>query len=300
MVLILDLDVKETYGLDEYVAYVEDNVDLRDFDSLAESSPALRALANDRSFLLDYYYDELKALYDGRSPNMLTPQSVVLRRKRAFFIRANIWLPPNADVAHRESEKKLYAYDLPHDHNFDFITVGYAGKGYLTDLYRYDIGKVVGHIGERVDLEELGQERLGPGRVMAYKSNRDIHTQFEPEEISVSINLIPVHDRLVTAPQFVFDPVRSVIAGGVSDQVGSRLFLLDFFRHIHNAETLELIETISLRHPCPRTRGQALNVLETIDPDEGERYRARVAPEAIVYSRPDLVHAGHARQKDLG
>ena len=297
MALIFDLDVSRRFGLDEYVDHVETEVDLRDFDSLAESGWALRALANDRKFLLDFYHDELRALLERRSANVLTPQSVVLVRKPRFFIRANVWLPPNPDPTQRDNERKLYAYDLPHDHNFDFVTVGYAGVGYVTDLYRYDVSKVVGHIGERVELEDLGRERLSPGRIMVYKANRDIHTQYEPEQISVSLNLIPLHDRLVKAPQFVFDPARGTIVGGVSDQVGSRLFLLDFFRHMHDRQSVDLLGTIAQRHPCPRTRGQALNVLEEIAPDAGEYFRSRVAPEALVYNRPDLVHAGYARQK---
>ncbi|HEX9963760.1 MAG TPA: hypothetical protein VGB04_02110 [Allosphingosinicella sp.] len=297
MALIFDLNVEERFSLSEYVAFVIDNVDVRDFDSLAESGRALRALANDREFLLDRYHEELKALYDTSSQNTLTPQSVVLVQQEKFFVRSNIWLPANPDPTQFENEKKLYAYDLPHDHNFDFITVGYAGVGYVTDLYSYDIDSVVGYVGEPVALENLGRVRLEPGRVMAYRCNRDVHTQYEPEQISVTINLIPSHERLVTSPQYVFDPERGVIDGGVSDQVGSRLFLLDFFRHMHDENSIELLETVSRRHPCPRTSGQALSVLEQLAPAEGDRFRARVERTTLAYSRSDMIHAGHARQR---
>jgi hypothetical protein len=257
----------------------------------------LRALANDRGFLIEFYHKELRALADGNSPNLLSPQSMVFFRSPGFFMRANIWMPENSDVSQRDNERKLYAYDLPHDHNFDFVTVGYAGCGYPTDLYTYDIAKVIGYIGEQVELEDLGRERLSPGRVMAYKANRDIHTQFEPEQVSISLNLIPILERLVKAPQYVFDPKQSRIVAGVSDQVGSRLFLLDFFRHMHDSNSIDLLEGILDRHPCVRTRGQALNILEAIEPEEAERLRRRAAPEVHAYARPDLVHAGYARQK---
>jgi len=297
MAAILDFDIATTMSLDEYVAFVDENVDLRDFDSLVEGAWALRALANDRKFLLDFYHKELRALADGNSPILLSPQSMVFFRSPHFFMRANIWMPQNSDVSQRENERKLYAYDLPHDHNFDFVTVGYAGCGYPTDLYSYEIDKVIGYIGEHVELEDLGRERLSPGRVMAYKANRDIHTQFEPEEVSISLNLIPILDRLVKAPQYVFDPAQGKIVAGVSDQVGSRLFLLDFFRHMNDGNSVDLLESILDRHPCARTRGQALSILETIKPEEAGRFRTRAAPDVHAYARPDLVHAGYARQK---
>jgi len=297
MAVILDIDVTTTMSLEDYTAFIEDNVNLRDFDSLVESAWGLRALANDRQFLIDFYHGELRQLSEGKSPNLLSPQSMVFFRCPRFFMRANIWMPQNSDASQRDNERKLYAYDLPHDHNFDFVTVGYAGCGYPTDLYSYDITKVVGYIGETVELEDLGRERLGPGRVMAYKANRDIHTQFEPEQVSISLNLIPILERLVRAPQFVFDPEARKIVAGVSDQVGSRLFLLDFFRHMHDGNSVDILERILDQHPCVRTRGQALSVLEAIEPDESERFRMRAAPDVHAYVRSDLVHAGYARQK---
>lgn len=118
--------------------------------------------------------------------------------------------------------------------------------------------------------------------------------------MSVSLNLIPVHDRLFKAPQYVFDPIAGTIAGGVSDQVGSRLFLMDFFRHMHDANSVELLETLSIRHPCVGTRGQAPNVPESIEPHQAERFRSRVDPAVLDYNRGDLVHAGYARQKEGG
>lgn len=296
MAQIFDLEVEQRFSLDEYVSYVRDEVEVRDFDSLAESAWALRALANDREFLLNAYHAELKALYDGQSENILTPQSIVVAWADDFFIRSNIWLPTSDDPTQKQHEAKLSAYELPHDHNFDFVTVGYAGVGYLTDLYRYDASSVLGYIGEPVEIERLGRVRLEPGRVMAYKCNRDIHTQYEPEELSVSLNLIPTHDRLITAPQYVFDPHHNVIAAGVSDQVGSRLFLLQFFRHLHNEDSLDLLETVSRKHPCSRTAGQALHVLEELVPAERDRMRAAVAPATLSYCRSDVVNTGSARQ----
>src|SRR3712207_5749792 len=109
MVLILDLEVQERFELEEYVEFVKESVDTRDYDSLAENAWSLRALANNRSFLLDFYHNELRALYDRKSMNLLTPQSVSLAKERDFFVRANVWLPANADPFQRSNEQKLYA-----------------------------------------------------------------------------------------------------------------------------------------------------------------------------------------------
>jgi hypothetical protein len=38
MAYILDLDVATRMSLEEYVAFVDENVDLRDFDSLVEAA----------------------------------------------------------------------------------------------------------------------------------------------------------------------------------------------------------------------------------------------------------------------
>jgi len=258
----------------------------------------LRALANNRDFLLDFYFRELKALYDQKSGNLLTPQSVTLARTPDFFVRSNIWLPPNTNTEIQKSEQKIYAYNLPHDHNFDFVTVGYYGEGYETDLFQYDIESVTGYIGEPVEMMDCGRERLTPGRIMIYKANTDIHIQYEPSRISVSLNLVPILESLFSRPQFVFDPVKREISAGVSDQVGSRVFLLDFCRHMHDDNTVDLLETIMTEHPCSRTRGQCLNVLEDIMPDEKDRLRSKAPPSTMKFNRSDLVHAGYARQKD--
>jgi hypothetical protein len=298
MVYICDDNVDTIFSLDEYLDFVEKEVDLGDSDSMAETAWSLRALANNRSFLLDIYNQELIDLLQSKSDNVVTPQSLTVARKTNFFVRANIWLPESEDSVHRTSERKMYSYDLPHDHNFDFLTVGYFGPGYTTDLYSYDFEKVTGYIGEHVELQSGGTEQLMPGRVMLYRANEDVHIQYEPEEVSLSLNLMPLHQKSIMSPQFVFDIANSCLTSGVSDQVGSRIFLLDFFRHMSDELSVEILDSIAQNHACARTAGQALNVLTEIKPDEAERLVSRVRKEVLQFNRADLVHSGWARQKD--
>ena len=286
------------FSPEEYGAWVSDNLKEFSFDELVETSWALRGLANDREFLLNSYHRELEQLDRNVSANVLTPQSVTVIRTPSFFVRANIWLPKLKDEAHQKSEQTLYAYELPHDHNFHFATVGYYGDGYHTDLFSYDIEKVTGYIGEKVDLKDCGRRTLGPGDTMVYKANEDIHIQYEPESLSVSLNLIPLEPHIFDSPQYVFDPQSQTICAGVSDQVGSRIFLLDFFRHAANEQTVSLLGDLMTKHECPRTRGMALSVLGDIVPEESDYFMAKADAGTLKYARRDLVHAGYARQRE--
>ena len=51
--------------LDEYVEFVNENVNTDDIASIEETSWALGALANDRHFVLDEFHNELKANMEG-------------------------------------------------------------------------------------------------------------------------------------------------------------------------------------------------------------------------------------------
>lgn len=286
------------FSPEEYSEWVGDTLTDFSYDELVETSWGLRALANDREFLLNSYHSELEKLDRNVSANVLTPQSVTVLREPEFFVRANIWLPQLKDKVHQKSEQTLYAYELPHDHNFHFTTVGYYGDGYSTDLYSYDIDKVTGYIGEKIDLVDCGKRTLGPGDTMVYKANEDVHVQYEPKSLSVSLNLIPLGPNLFNSPQYVFDPASKTICAGVSDQVGSRIFFLDFFRHVSNDNTVSLLGDLMTKHECPRTRGMALNVLQDIVPDERDYFSQQANAATLQYARPDLVHAGYARQRE--
>jgi hypothetical protein len=295
------------FSLDEYVDFVRANVDVTDFESMCASSWSLKALANNRSFLLNAYNDELEAILSGTSINTLTPQSIVLAYGKNFYLRANIWLPATGIAAVEDREKKLNSYDVAHDHNFSFVTVGYFGAGYETDIYTYDDEKIIGLSGEKVMLNYSGRYTLRPGTLMAYKAGYHVHIQFPPPDITVSLNLMSSAG-IGTRQQFAFDLEAQQIAGGLTDTTGTRLFLIsvlpellssDTPRSTSAEETVELLGHLASRYQCIRTRSQALRALRRIDDSEYERVVRRSDRETIRLSELDLCHAGQARQIDI-
>jgi hypothetical protein len=62
-------------------------------------------------------------------------------------LRANFW-PAREDPVVRASGPAAFFYDLPHDHNFPFLTYGYLGPGYWSDYFEYDVDALAGVPGE--------------------------------------------------------------------------------------------------------------------------------------------------------
>ncbi|GAA0318412.1 hypothetical protein GCM10009087_31050 [Sphingomonas oligophenolica] len=295
MVYILDTQPTETLSLAEYVEYVENNVDPADIDSLEEHAWALRALANNRTFVLDEYHNELKACWSGVSVNENSPQSIVLARTRDFLIRSNIWVPVPESSVHTDFERSYFAYDLAHDHNFSFVSVGYFGPGYETDLFEYDYATVQGYEGEPVDLVECGRHQLKPGRVMVYRSGKDVHIQFPPDQVSVSLNLMCRSEDTRTAQQYIFDVQNKTISRGAGDIASTRLFLIDIFRTLHDDNTVDLLYQTVCHHRCTRTQAFALNVLGEIRPAELEKFLSSAKSDALKLSTLPLVYGSGGR-----
>jgi len=69
-------------------------------------------------------------------------------RVQDILIRANIWKP----ISSLEASIGGFLYDICHDHNFDILTIGYAGPGYKARTYEYSLQGVEGVLGEEIDL----------------------------------------------------------------------------------------------------------------------------------------------------
>jgi hypothetical protein len=230
-----------------------------DRESLLATAPALLALANNRAFLVERIHAEL----DGdafQAGNDYTAQTFLLGRGDGFLVRANVWTP--ADAVGRD---RLFFYSVPHDHGFDFLTVGYHGPGYETDLYEYERDAIAGVPDEPVALTARGRERLTPGRVMFYRAFRDVHTQHPPAALSISLNLLAV-DRAELREQLFFDVARGRVAGPVPGGAERRVLLCEMAGLLGDPRSDSLLDQLAARHPCPRTRAAAR--------------RARTKPEA--------------------
>ena len=128
---LINTNTEEQLELGELVDMLETGgFDPEDEDGFAAFGPALRRLANNRRFLAEIATRELKQRCEGQVRlNQYGPQVILLHASSSnFLIRANFW-PAMEDSILRNSGKAPFFYDVPHDHNFSFLTVGYLGPG---------------------------------------------------------------------------------------------------------------------------------------------------------------------------
>lgn len=261
MTINIDLPSAPAMGLDEFVA-LADAAALDGPDSLVEIAPHFRALAGDPDLLAIRLNESLKRYVEGASMLTYTPQSIVLASGRNFYVRANIWTPLQLQGDFRSHEERVFSYRNTHDHNFDFMTIGYHGPGYETDLYQYDPATVEGHVGERVELEPLGRETLYAGRIMVYRAKRDVHTQLPPPSLSISLNVMLIDPEWSRRDQYFFDAETSCITG-LPDiaAVHKRASVVAMLGHLANGDSLELLHALLRDADCQRIREAAARAL---------------------------------------
>jgi hypothetical protein len=264
----------------------ERGFDPRDEDSLAHAAGLLRRLGNDRTFLGDLVVAELEAAATSEAGEgeSYGPQVIMLGNPgRNHFLRANIW--PSADEhTVRASGRAPFAFDLPHDHNFNFLTLGYFGPGYWSDYWEYDYDTVAGWTGEPVDLRFVGRRRLEPGAIMLYRAHRDVHRQLPPDALSVSLNIMHTHGAQGWHDQYRFHVDQGEIAAILSP--GSSEAFLRIAVGLGGEGALDLAETFASRNPSDRMRLCAWNALASVAPNDAARDRlwqsAEVAGSQLV------------------
>ena len=134
---LIDPPAGPVLELAEVIARLDETgVDLDDEASLAHAALLLAGLARNRDFLADHIVAELKSSFaDQLELSRYSAQVFLLHRSsRGHFLRANLW-PAATDAAYAASGPAAFAYGLPHDHNFSFLTTGYWGPGYVSDDY---------------------------------------------------------------------------------------------------------------------------------------------------------------------
>ena len=217
--------VQPALTLDQCIA----RLDARGFDpaderSLQHAAEVLTALAANRTFLGDLLIDELEG--GDQETTAYGPQAIMLKPPaNGYFLRANIW-PARGDPVFEASGAASFVYGLPHDHNFDFLTVGYFGPGYVSDYWEYDYASVSGEVGEHVDLRFVERSRLREGRVLHYRAHRDVHCQHPPESLSVSLNICAANPAQGWFDQYRFDTEAGRIAGVLNASANEVLLML--------------------------------------------------------------------------
>lgn len=265
---------------DDFIEYAEHRVDVSKTDGLLELAEKFAMLGNNRTFLSDFFVHFIQGAVNRDPLGTLFSQSIVLARRKNFYIRANFWLPAHEMT---ENESILYAYHQAHDHNFDLLSLAYCGDGYVTDGYLYDYNKVAGYIGERVELLPLGSHKHEGGDVLLYECNKDIHFQRPPIDPSITLNLIPLVNQNGLRDQYFFeidtiDSVTGKLAYYANNIIERRRNLFDIAKHVANEEIAQLFIRIASTHVCNRTRYEAMRALKSCNKDQHD---------ALVYALRD-------------
>ncbi|WP_395641404.1 hypothetical protein [Rudaea sp.] len=258
MALTIHAHSDEVISPEEFLDYVAANVDADSIDSVAAAAPMLSALNNNKTFLRDLLHDDMRKILNGEMSALYSLQSAIVAKKDRFSVRANFWTIPNSTPRRMQREDKILSYREPHDHNFIFMTVGHIGPGYRTVIHEYDKSKVVGYVGENVELKFLEETTLPEGKIMLYRPCVDIHTQYYPEKPSVSINLMVPPEDEVLRDQYFFDTNAGVILGYVPTNVSIRVSIIDIVSKFADDNTVQLLQDTVQRHPCVRTKHAAL------------------------------------------
>jgi hypothetical protein len=244
--------------------------DPRDEGSLHNAALQLRRLGNNRDFLGDILVDQLAARHrDEDAQSNYGPQALVLSRlDQGFFIRANIW-PSAQETIMRASGDASFVYGLPHDHNFSFLTHGYFGPGYWSDYYEFDYEALAGYAGEPAGLRFVERARLEPGKLMLYRAHLDVHSQLQPDALSVSLNVMHASGATAWLDQYAFDTERNLITKQLSH--GASEAFIRIAVGLGGQEAQDLAHRFARHHPSDRMRLHALDALASIANDDAAR-----------------------------
>ena len=271
MAITIETNTTRSITLEEYCEHVGRNVDTRDIDSVVASAVQLRELANNPKFLVEKFNAELLNWRNDQQGGDYSPQTLALARGNGWYARANLWVPPPANPKAAAWHNRIFSYWVPHDHNFTFLTAGYFGPGYETDIYEYDPDRVTGKPGERVGLRLLEHTSLPAGKVMLYRASRDVHVQYHPSAFSMSLNFMLTPPDLNLTNQYFFDVGEGRITGCVENSSSGRILLCQMAKFVGDGATVNILEEQAVRHPMPRVRAACLESLAHLEPAEGAR-----------------------------
>lgn len=263
MVQEVKSNTEECISIDDYVDYVERFVDLRDSASVVESAAKLQQLANNKRILIESVNRSLSRIGQMNSEAMTPSTSILAKGKsKDFYVRFNIWPPAEGNGS--EVARRLFSYDVVHDHNFNFLTANFFGPGYETEVWHLPKPREGGYdVNDRVDLEYQGRFRLAPKTLLWYECGSDVHLQLPPPDYSVSLNLMVSTKEMRSSPQHVFSPEAGMVSGFPEGTVASRrVQLIRMAARFNTPDTQELLARVYRSSHCRRTREAALQALE--------------------------------------
>lgn len=285
---------QDSIDLMDLVDHLHDSTfDPRDQESMIAMAPMLRKLGNNQTFLSEIICNELKDAKNIQVDNGYTPQVLMLHAPQvsgqSYFIRACFW-PGHDDEILRASGHSAFFYGIPHDHNFNFLTVGYHGPGYESDYFEYDYLSVCGVPGENVDLKFIERSQLKKGNILLYRAFKDVHQQMAPESFSVSINIMEHSLRSVTMDQYEFEPGTGTISQIINRSSAAAMFMIA--AAAEDGDSQQLLRDIFRSHPMDRVRMAALEALVA----NSRTREAALQLTTMVQDRHSLFMRSRARQ----
>lgn len=276
MALTLEKYTLSATDLGEFVEYIRLNVDANDEESAIAAAPMLGSLAKNRVFLREILEKDIERLFDpDYKTAFYSGHSIILAKAGNTVVRANIW-PEVEQFAGTYREKhvnSVYSYGIPHDHNFSFLTVGYLGPGYVTDIYEYDYWSVNGVLGESVNMRFLERTTLEEGKLMFFRRGRDIHIQHPPRTLSISLNVLLESRHVGHHDQFIFDVSQRKISGYVTGcDVSRKIGVLQMAAMLGGDSVCDKILRVARTAVTPRLRVGAYRALLASNPENWETY----------------------------
>jgi hypothetical protein len=293
MALSFDLKTDSAISFEEFTAFASDTILINEPDSVLECTEKFQQLSNNNEFLPSYVNAQLEQYLNFQTNNLYTSQTLIVHSTPKYIIRANAWpvVGKQEIKSARTIDKQqqdLFFFLKAHDHNFSFLTVGYLGGGYTTEIWEYNNDSVVGFTGEKVELKYLETTKLPKGKAMYYKASKDIHIQYPPDDYSISLNLIPNAAKLVLEKeQYYFDVETQTISGITPTSGSGRHLLFDLAQMFSNDVTVELIDKIAEVHTVPYMRVKAYESLAALSGDANRIWEKALNDKHYMVSERD-------------
>jgi hypothetical protein len=263
---------------EELLEWALENIDPTDDESMISASERLFALRNNRDFIIEKMEEQMLLLASNHDGEVTGAQATIhaskFGPKGGFGIRSGIWTPPlTSNARSKMVQDKVLSFITPHDHNFSLLTIGYHGPGYQTAIYEYDRDSVVGEPGEPVEISYLETTNLTEGKILYFRACKDIHSQFHPDELSISLNLIGQSPNITSIPQYEFDVENKRIIGLLpGTSVGSLLTPFKIVTCLGGSpNTIDIMGHLARTHELDYVRGAAYQALAKLVPHDFER-----------------------------
>ncbi|MDI9358435.1 MAG: hypothetical protein QM528_05775 [Phycisphaerales bacterium] len=276
MALTIQEDTTEQISLKDFIAYCDATIKSNEMDTLLACSKHLKMLSNNKTFLVAYLKTEIENNIESFQRNNLSnAQTLLLHLNAHYFLRVLLWHDTKTERG-KKDWREVGVDDIilgHHDHDTSFMTVGYMGSGYETDIWEYDCHKTAGYIGEKVEMKFLEKTSLQNGKIMVYRAGRDIHTQYPPQEFSLTINLVLKSNHKFNYAAPMFDVQKREIS-----QISINNYMINSLRYLMNIASLlkaekliNILEQLSTVHPSHLIRLASLKLLVKMQPNNHKR-----------------------------